>query len=307
MRGARLSLPWLRDHFHHSLVEGEDSPEYTEQYARAYILMLIGVGDRRYLHSCTKNYARLLFILPKKLVEHAFSSSFGHDPDFQIVCTPYTGVVVPEFSTRGAEVWRALVPMILFHIVETNDIWHVIHMDYINRWDTRRDRIQQGRPLVSPLTSTSDYMKWYRRITRRWIGRSSATLGRVISQPAPPSQTLVQPPPEEVEQGGGRARRRRTGLAANCTRLHDDEPSSSSSHGTQSSTLASTGPPPQPPQQHFPKHPFPYPRYIVYPIPHPHTGATGKFIKQHCLPTISIPIPSISFHRRHHHLEFDFF
>ncbi|MED6182195.1 hypothetical protein PIB30_026310 [Stylosanthes scabra] len=99
---------------------------------------------------------------------------------------------------------------------------------------------------------TLEYMKWYSRNTRRWIGRSSASLGQVvdiveqlhisssapppnftlasvhqattailnafgehdrtllqqISQPAPPSQTLVQLPPEEVEQGGSRARRR---------------------------------------------------------------------------------------------------
>ncbi|MED6203657.1 hypothetical protein PIB30_001355 [Stylosanthes scabra] len=171
-------------------------------------------------------------------------------------------------------------------------------------------------------------MKWYRRNTRRWIGRSSASLGQVvdmveqlhisssapppnftlanvhqattaildafgehdrtllqqISQPAPPSQTLVQPlmrmhlgayqpPPEEDDLGGSRARRRRTGLTANRTRLCDNEPSSSSRHGTQSSTPAPTGPSPHLPQQHFPQHPFSYPGYLVYPIPPPHTGA----------------------------------
>ncbi|MED6191778.1 hypothetical protein PIB30_003581 [Stylosanthes scabra] len=180
---------------------------------------------------------------------------------------------------------------------KTDNVWHIIQADYFHRWDRRMDRIQQGTPLVTPLTSTSNYMKWYRRITRRWIGRSSASLGQVvdmieqlhissstpppnftfagvhqattdilevlrehdrtllqqISQPAPPSQTFVQPPLEEVEKGGSRAGRRRIGLAANRTTLCYDEPSSSSNHGTQSSTPAPTGPPPsQPPQQHFP-------------------------------------------------------
>ncbi|MED6182784.1 hypothetical protein PIB30_031888 [Stylosanthes scabra] len=134
----------------------------------------------------------------------------------------------------------------------TDEVWHVTHAAYIHRWDTRRERIQIGTPLEASLTSASEYMKWYRRNTRR--GRSSASLGQVtttailgafgehdrtllqqISQSAQPSHTLVQSPPEEVELGGSRARRRRTGLAANRTRLRDDEPSSSSNHGTQSS------------------------------------------------------------------------
>ncbi|MED6195584.1 hypothetical protein PIB30_039279 [Stylosanthes scabra] len=79
------------------------------------------------------------------------------------------------------------------------------------------------------------------------FGEHDRTLLQQISQPAPPSQTLVQPPPEEDDEGGRRARRRRTGLVANRTRLRDDEPSFSSSHGTQSSTPAPTGPAPHPP------------------------------------------------------------
>ncbi|MED6218021.1 hypothetical protein PIB30_023108 [Stylosanthes scabra] len=128
------------------------------------------------------------------------------------------------------------------------------------------------------------------------FGEDDRTLLQQISQPAPPSQTLVQPPPEEDDEGGRRARRRRTELAANRTRLRDDEPSSSSSHGTQSSTPAPKGPAPHPPQQHFPQHPFSYPGYLVYPIPPPHTGAAGS-IKQHYRPpvstsfSISLPIP----------------
>ncbi|MED6157688.1 hypothetical protein PIB30_025632 [Stylosanthes scabra] len=197
------------------------------------------------------------------------------------------------------------------------------------------ERIQIGTPLEAPLTSTSKYMRWYRRNTRRWIGRSLASLGQVvdmveqlhisssapppnftlanvhqattaildvfgeddrtllqqISQPAPPSQTLVQPPPEEDDEGGRRARRWRTGLAANRTRLRDDELSSSSSHGTQSSTPAPTDPPPHPPQQHFPQHPFSYPGYLVYPIPPPHTGAAGSSLSSTTVPPFPPPFP----------------
>ncbi|MED6200533.1 hypothetical protein PIB30_086066 [Stylosanthes scabra] len=251
--------------------------------------------------------------------------------DWNDICARLLGVIPPRDHMRGAR----LCP------------------DHSGKFMHLMGCIQQATPLVAPLTSTSDYMKWYRRITRRWIGRSSATLGQVvdmveqlhisssapspnyifasvhhattdilealgehdnildqqISQPAPPSQTLVQPPPEEVEQGSGRARRRRTGLAANRSRLRDDNPSSSSSHGTQSSTLAPTGSPPQPPQQHFPQHPFYYPGYLVYPIPPLHTGATGSSSSSTVVPPFPhhfpfpYPYPPISFHRRHQHLE----
>ncbi|MED6211255.1 hypothetical protein PIB30_071934 [Stylosanthes scabra] len=110
-------------------------------------------------------------------------------------------------SALGAEVWRALVPMILFHIVEyhqpdrtmTDEVWHVTHAAYIHKLDTRRERIQIGTPLEAPLISTSEYMKWYRRNAQRWIGRSSASLGQVVdiveqlhisSSAPPPNFTL---------------------------------------------------------------------------------------------------------------------
>ncbi|MED6149573.1 hypothetical protein PIB30_063791 [Stylosanthes scabra] len=261
---------------------------------------------------------------------HGVGDVAGH-----IVWTPYAGVIVPDFCTQGAE------PNQLHSVTlsgRTDEVWHVTHAAYIHRWDTRRERIQIGTTLEAPLTCTSEYMKWYRRNTRRWIGRSLASLGQVfmrvdmveqlhissstpppnftlanvhqatrtildafgehdhtllqqISQPAPPSQTLVQPPPEEDELGGSRARRRRTGLAANRTRLRDDESSSSSSHGTQSSTPASTGPPPHPPQHHFPQHPFSYPGYLVYPIPPPHTGAHGSSSSSTTVPPFPPPFP----------------
>ncbi|MED6193397.1 hypothetical protein PIB30_018926 [Stylosanthes scabra] len=47
----------------------------------------------------------------------------------------------------------------------TDDVWHVIHADDIQRWDERRDRIPEERPLATPLTSSSQYMKWYRDFT----------------------------------------------------------------------------------------------------------------------------------------------
>ncbi|MED6169018.1 hypothetical protein PIB30_017384 [Stylosanthes scabra] len=155
----------------------------------------------------------------------------------------------------GAEVWRALVPMILFHIVE----YH------------QPDRVMHQFGLDQPIHRRSHQPDHLHSVTLS--GEHDRTLLQQISQPVPPSKTWVRPPPEEVEQGGSRAHRQRTGLAANRTRLRDDEQSSSSSHGTQSSTPAPTGPPSQPPQQHFPQHPFPYPGYIVYPIPPPHTEA----------------------------------
>ncbi|MED6159685.1 hypothetical protein PIB30_044550 [Stylosanthes scabra] len=62
----------------------------------------------------------------------------------------------------------------------TEDNWHVTHSEYISRWDTCRECILQGTPLAAPLTSGTGYMKSYRRITPKWIGRSSATLDNVV-------------------------------------------------------------------------------------------------------------------------------
>ncbi|MED6170888.1 hypothetical protein PIB30_035465 [Stylosanthes scabra] len=146
----------------------------------------------------------------------------------------------------------------------------------------RRERIQIGTPLEAPLTSTSEYMKWYRRNTRRWIGRSSASLGQVVDMVEQLHISSSAPPPNFTLAN-------RTGLAANRTRLRDDEPSSSSSHGTQSSTPAPTGPPPHQPQQHFPQHPFSYPGYLVYPIPPPHTGAAGSSSSSTTVPPFPPP------------------
>ncbi|MED6162887.1 hypothetical protein PIB30_074697 [Stylosanthes scabra] len=94
-------------------------------------------------------------------------------------------------------------------------------------------------------------MKWYRHITRKWIGRPSATLGHV---PASPTQTTVPSPSEEDETETRRGRCKLTGLAATRTRLCDDQSSSSSSQATQQSTPAPNVPQHHLPQQQLPQH-----------------------------------------------------
>ncbi|MED6201653.1 hypothetical protein PIB30_097144 [Stylosanthes scabra] len=70
----------------------------------------------------------------------------------------------------------------------TDEVWHVTHAAYIHRWDMRRERIQIGTPLEAPLTSTSEYMKW-------WIWLSNCTSLRVLLRLTLYLLMYIRPPP----------------------------------------------------------------------------------------------------------------
>ena len=57
--------------------------------------------------------------------------------------------------------------------------WATEHASWIAEWDSRRERIIQ---LANDPTGTSpDYLPWYQGITRRYIGRTGAMFGYMVS------------------------------------------------------------------------------------------------------------------------------
>ncbi|XP_050231850.1 serine/threonine-protein phosphatase 7 long form homolog isoform X2 [Mercurialis annua] len=126
---------------------------------------------------------------------------------------PYTDDMldtIPAYCLDGRAFWRATVPLIYFHIVEwhqadrvlqqfglqqgipdaplqdhslhsltlkSSSSWIQTHSHYIRVWDDRLRFVISGQPLQDPPHYHSEYMDWFRYVTRRWITRQGAELG----------------------------------------------------------------------------------------------------------------------------------
>uniref|UniRef100_A0A2N9IPV6 Aminotransferase-like plant mobile domain-containing protein n=1 Tax=Fagus sylvatica TaxID=28930 RepID=A0A2N9IPV6_FAGSY len=137
----------------------------------------------------------------------------------QVVWQPYSDEVIadlPEYCTVGKEIWRAVVPLICFHIVEKHypdrvmrqfgmqqhipsnvntdeklhsiDLrgqgqknWEHSHAPHIELWQNRREHIASADPQVGLMDENDEYMKWYRRITRRFISPMGALIDAMTS------------------------------------------------------------------------------------------------------------------------------
>ena len=61
-----------------------------------------------------------------------------------------------------------------------DEYWPRVHRQYIAIWDSRQDHIITGEPLTQPLGVHSEYIRWYKRVTRRWITPIAASIGLVV-------------------------------------------------------------------------------------------------------------------------------
>ncbi|KAJ9146396.1 hypothetical protein P3X46_028667 [Hevea brasiliensis] len=107
---------------------------------------------------------------------------------------------LPDMCIQGRPIWKAVVPLICFHIIEwhqpdrvmrqfgllheitlrfSESNWAHHHATYINRWNRREHYIVQGQEMAQPLHHHSEYMEWYHRVARRWISISGAAIGCV--------------------------------------------------------------------------------------------------------------------------------
>ena len=147
------------------------------------------------------------------------ASHFFHIICLQIVWRPYASAelqpLIPEYALVEQDVWRACVPLICFHIVEwhqpdrvlrqfgmrqslprdaidlgachtiqlrgkqQND-WREKHKDFIEVWTDWRNRIAYAPLSSRPIGRSSQYMRWYWSITRRWIHPASGAQGFVV-------------------------------------------------------------------------------------------------------------------------------
>lgn len=143
-----------------------------------------------------------------------------------MIWQPYSEDILnelPEICRIDRHIWRTSAPLISFDIVElyysnrvmrqfgfeqtipvscdTSDKLHhldgrganknypELHANYINDWAKRAEKIVSGNPYTGQ--SKSDYMTWYRRITRLLITPPSVQRPPSHYQPASTDHILV--------------------------------------------------------------------------------------------------------------------
>lgn len=154
-------------------------------------------------------------------VLHSYRYHLDRQTPNQVIWQPYTPDVIgelPEYCFSGRDIWRTVSPLICFYIVEWHrpdrvlrqfglrqgipvacntrpdlhsiDLrgrhakdWAVVHKDFISLWERRRDttNIAASPPAQGQMDYHDPYMRWYRRITRRFISRTGA-LHEILSQ-----------------------------------------------------------------------------------------------------------------------------
>nr|KYP62355.1 Serine/threonine protein phosphatase 7 long form isogeny [Cajanus cajan] len=135
------------------------------------------------------------------------------------VWQPYLELLptLPPYCFEDSQVWRSIVLLINFHIVDHHyadrvmrqfgmvhhipappihpeklhdlslggkDItdWSRMHVQFVQEWQSRLHRVWTQPACDTPhLSNSSEYMVWYRKHTRRWISPSSAKEGYVVS------------------------------------------------------------------------------------------------------------------------------
>ncbi|WCJ34836.1 Aminotransferase-like plant mobile domain family protein [Euphorbia peplus] len=166
---------------------------------------------------CRWKYAKIANEVSAQVLKQYRYALDRQGPD-QMIWQPYTDDIIaglPQCCTSGRAIWRAVVPLICFHIVEwqqpdrvmrqfglqqpipvkphQDDALHTIdlrgnqelswvtqHASYNSLWDDRHNRVIHGEPSQDRLQYNSEYMTWYRKITRRWISPMGAAIGAVV-------------------------------------------------------------------------------------------------------------------------------
>ena len=124
---------------------------------------------------------------------------------------------LPQYCFQGAGIWRSVVSLINFERIEwhqpdrvlrqfgmqqhipcppfqddrLHDIslkgtdgwdWSDVHREFVHIWNERLNYVFTAAVLDNPiLLSNSEYMVWYKKNTRCWIGRESAKKGYAVS------------------------------------------------------------------------------------------------------------------------------
>ena len=124
---------------------------------------------------------------------------------------------LPPYCFQGVGIWRSVVPLIVYERIEwhqpdrvlrqfgmqqhipcppfqddrLHDIslkgkeswdWSDVHRKFLQIWNERLNYVFTAEVSDNPiLSSNSEYMVWYKKHTRRWIGRENAKKGYAVS------------------------------------------------------------------------------------------------------------------------------
>ncbi|XP_021758775.1 serine/threonine-protein phosphatase 7 long form homolog isoform X2 [Chenopodium quinoa] len=132
-----------------------------------------------------------------------YRDAFDHQREDQMIWQPYTEAVMdrlPEICRSDMHIWRSRAPLICFDVVEFHlpdrvlrqfgldqpipqdvdtDValhrkdrrgqrnWEIRHSDHVHEWSRREALVVQGYPFTGTSSpAMTEYMAWYRRITR---------------------------------------------------------------------------------------------------------------------------------------------
>lgn len=136
----------------------------------------------------------------------------------QVIWQPYTQDVLnqlPQYCLAGQGIWKSVVPLFNFCFVEWHhpdrvvrqfgfypvippdpyhedklhlidlrsggEDWPVLHGPLLEFWNQRHYRaFTISRPIQDPSKYHSDYMDWYRNVTRRWITFDGAMIAAMV-------------------------------------------------------------------------------------------------------------------------------
>uniref|UniRef100_A0A2N9G2R3 Aminotransferase-like plant mobile domain-containing protein n=1 Tax=Fagus sylvatica TaxID=28930 RepID=A0A2N9G2R3_FAGSY len=156
-----------------------------------------------------------------------YRSALGMQHPDEIVWQPYINANLPDYCLRGREIWRTMVPLICVHIVEmhcpdrvlrqfgmqqsiprpinTYVTLHAVTLrkketdwtkkweSHVDTWNNRLEHVITSDIVSDPMSYNDEYMVWYRRITRRYISKQSASFDALL--PLIPHDPPIQLPP----------------------------------------------------------------------------------------------------------------
>ena len=130
---------------------------------------------------------------------------------------PYEAILgcLLAFYVAVRDMWKAIVLLVCFYIVETHypdrvlrrfglvraepicvetsvrlhaiDLrgkvdknWTEVHAAYIEEWDTRQQRVCHAPPQIGKMPRNHAYNRWYRPITRKYVDHNSAKLDIMV-------------------------------------------------------------------------------------------------------------------------------
>ncbi|XP_061351035.1 serine/threonine-protein phosphatase 7 long form homolog isoform X2 [Gastrolobium bilobum] len=189
------------------------------------------------------HYGRRFNFLPKRIAPNDLNhyrftlDTMGRE---EIVWQPYIGYHFLGASVETQRLWRVVTPIICFHIVEmhqadrvmrqfgmeqpipvapyllhgvhdltlrgkTAEDWSVKLRLYIERWETRHTRFVEGTDGGDVyLSPNSEYMIWYKNITRRYMTLKAAHIGHVVDGLEMAWWMAIDAPREDLQAELGR-------------------------------------------------------------------------------------------------------